>query len=318
MDYNSLPMKLKVIKKEDYKNIYDLDPFSIGSRLFLPGYYCIGAFPENDEENVPYGILIYCDTGNELMINWLYVAPEHRGYGIGEKLLSGMYILAHEMSYKQITAVLCDTPDTRNTCPVWEGYLWDRYFDKKVPHAGEWHVKLKSILKKREFREKKTESKPGVICCMAKDLTVAQKNEIIKRLASDDAVLRMYKKEQAAGAMDDVSIFCFDDRELCGAAVFEANGRDLYLTYFYALKDSQAYYMLHAVIVEAFTQRPGTVLHIAVRKNDYEELFSEILGSPDKTRMLMAQTEMFFADQDYEEYEVPDFFEALSASIVES
>ena len=30
-----------------------MDPFSIGSRLFLPGYYCIGAFPENDEEKVP-------------------------------------------------------------------------------------------------------------------------------------------------------------------------------------------------------------------------------------------------------------------------
>ena len=311
-------MKLKVIKKEELSGINDMDPFSVGSRLFLPGYYCIGAFPENNEENVPYGILIYCDTGNELIVNWLYVAVEHRGCGIGERLLSGIYILARKRSYKQIGAVLCDTPDTRSACPVWEGYLWDRYFDKKGYHAGEWHVKLKSILKKRAFREKKIESDPGVICRMARDLTVAQKNEIIKRLASDDAVLRMYKKEQAAGAMDDVSIFCFDDRELCGAAVFEANGRDLYLTYFYALRDDLVYYMLPAAIIEAFRDHPGTVLHIAVRENDYEELFSELLGSPDKTRMLMAQTEMFFADQDYEEYEVPDFFEALSASIAES
>ena len=311
-------MKLKVIKKEEYSSVIDMDPFSVGSRLFLPGYYCIGAFPENNEENVPYGILIYCDTGNELIVNWLYVAVEHRGCGIGERLLSGIYILARKRSYKQIGAVLCDTPDTRSACPVWAGYLWDRYFDKKVPHAGEWHVKLKSILKKRAFRENRMESDPGVICRMARDLTVAQKNEIIKRLVSDERTIRMYKAEQDAKRVDDLSIFCFDDKEFCGAAVFESGGRDLYLTYFFALRDDLVYYMLPAAIIEAFRDRPGTVLHIAVRDNYYEELFSELLGSPDKTRMLMAQTEMFFADQDYEVSEVPDFFEALSASIAES
>ena len=298
-------MKLKTVKKEGVP------------KLSLPGYYCIGAFLEDAGDDAePLGIIIYSDTGKELIIEWLFVSPEYRGRGIGEKLLSGIYLLSGEKNYKEIGALLTETPSVSEALPVMEGYLKDRYFEREVPISGQWHGKLKAAAKSKALKEKKGKNPAGVTIGTASELTTQQKRGLLKMLSQKDRVAWMNpgKGEGEEKSIDDVSILCYKDKEILGAAIFASKGEDLFLTGFYAEGEDRVSFVLYEALSKAFEKYPEAVLHIALRDQTYEEKFTALLGPPEKSRMLMAETEMFFADQEYDA-EVPDFLESLSESI---
>ena len=314
-------MKLRVIRTREMEICSKLDPYGILERAFLPGYICVGLFL-NDEDATPSGVLLFAEALGKFYLEWLYVAPESRGLGLGEALLAGLYKIALYKGYKDIYAVIPYYGTRERLCPYDKAYLLDRFFDKEIAVAPEWNGRLMPVVRRPVFQEsvingdKWGESKGYEIKSFSM-LTTAERLSVLEEIEkSPGAELLHSLKSVSRSFARDLSLCTFKKDKLTGAVILEYAGDGIYMTGFMAVVEEQVVWLLTRALQEAAKEKPNSTIHINLRHNDYAEAFTTILGEGQPSFTLSCKTLNYVVDMELPE-EIPEFLDALIAGLEE-
>ena len=130
------------LDKEQIKYFADMDPFSIGDKLDLNGYFAVGALAHNKSKDVdiPMGLMICLLIEQGLVVEWICIGEKFRGYGIGEKLLTTAFDLAAEIGCGKVFAYINEYSEAFAQSQLM--YLQDRLFKEEYPVLGEWNAAI--------------------------------------------------------------------------------------------------------------------------------------------------------------------------------
>ncbi|MBQ7707797.1 MAG: GNAT family N-acetyltransferase [Lachnospiraceae bacterium] len=130
---------MKIINLKDEQKVFfaGMDPFEIlDKKQALPGF-TLGAAIENEgKSDTPVGLMICYFRDDIIIIRWFYVAPEYRGKGYGEELLSAALEVAKQGGYKYISAYLPAEYGRNYICPDAEEYFKAHAFDNMMMLAN--------------------------------------------------------------------------------------------------------------------------------------------------------------------------------------
>lgn len=97
----------KILVTGENREYYtDLVPADIMHMMYEPGYTTVGGYETGDKTDVPVAVMIASKNGENLVINWLYVAEEKRNLGYGGDLVDYAFTLARENSLKNVTTMV--------------------------------------------------------------------------------------------------------------------------------------------------------------------------------------------------------------------
>ena len=125
-------MKLVLIKEEEKVLFAELDPFGFLDSEERVNELCFGAVEEGEDGDIPVGLMICFHDDELMMVRWLLVAPEYRGKGYGDELLSAAFTAAQNAGLKEVGAYLTKDKDRELICPDEEMYLKMNAFDREV------------------------------------------------------------------------------------------------------------------------------------------------------------------------------------------
>ena len=119
--------KMKMVRISDEEKVFfaGLDPFEILERKKPLPEFSLGVVleDENGDSDVPVGLMICTLSRQVLVVNWLYVSPEHRGEGCGEELLNAAMSAAKSDGLKYVAAYLSAEYGREYICPSEREYL---------------------------------------------------------------------------------------------------------------------------------------------------------------------------------------------------
>ena len=110
-------MKIVAINEKNIEYFYGMDPFSYLAEKMPDNYFALGAALENDSADEAAGLMICESYQNVLIIRWLFVAPELRGRGYGDELLSAAFDAATSVHKDSIAAVMGKEKERSFVCP---------------------------------------------------------------------------------------------------------------------------------------------------------------------------------------------------------
>ena len=97
-------MEIIEIQKNQFSKYADLDPFDIYNREGKTPSLVMGIKDTEDENESVVGILLAEVNRWEISIYWIFVQPEYRGKGFGERLLKSIFDLAERKNIKFVYA----------------------------------------------------------------------------------------------------------------------------------------------------------------------------------------------------------------------
>ena len=95
-----------LVTGEDRECYTDLVPADLVHMMYEPEYTTIGGYETEGKTDVPVAVMIASKNGEDLVINWLYVAEDKRNLGYGGDLVDYAFTLARENSLKNVTAMV--------------------------------------------------------------------------------------------------------------------------------------------------------------------------------------------------------------------
>lgn len=123
---------MKIIQLNEEQKVYfsGLDPFEILDKTQNLKSFCLGTAIPGDDYDIPTGLMICLAENNVLIIRWLYVAPEYRGQGYGDALISKAFEFASKAEYEHVCAYIPFEYGRKFVCPFEEEYLKGHAFDR--------------------------------------------------------------------------------------------------------------------------------------------------------------------------------------------
>ena len=285
-------MRIVRLTKEQREFFLGMDPFYMMERLEFPGSFALAALETDETTNtdLPVGLMI-CSTGKDrLVIEWLFVSPEHRMKGVGEQLVLAALEAAENGSLKTVCAYMNRTDQRERICSGEEQYFMERLFGEKQALPGEWVTDIRTIAANPYFKRKK-ETNDQI--CFLRYLSGAKRSEYITALAA--SVPMLYPVDKNSALLDpDISLFLFQDEKLCGGflaqcvttPVYEVSkGRilqtgerqTLYPVLFRAASEKVAGALLLATVGAAQRKyEPDTAVHVILRDSNLAILMEKM------------------------------------------
>ena len=97
----------KILVSGENREYYaDFVPADLLHMMYEPGYTTVGGYETEEKNDVPVAVMIASKNGEDLVINWLYVAEDKRNLGYGGDLVDYAFTLARENSLKNIVAMV--------------------------------------------------------------------------------------------------------------------------------------------------------------------------------------------------------------------
>ena len=310
-------MNVNVITRENISEYYSLDPLGLLERLEMPGYVAFGVTKRKiGQKKVPIGLAMYTEQDNTIILEWLYVAEEYRGRGIGEHLLSLLFEIAVSKHILLVGAFLPYTEDRNKLCAGIEGYLSERYFYSNITVPGEWEAPLLMLGSSPVIKTKVPSDKRIGRVMPLKDLSTAQIRSLFKMLDNNDKAYKLYPLSEKQSIIDmDVSYVCLDDKQLYGAFLYQKVGVDLYSVSIFARKKSIACDLLqnsYEASKKKYTL--DTLSHAVFKQEIYEDLMKELYKKNAGGCILLADVAWYLKDSDDDELTF-DFVDALVGTL---
>ena len=125
-------MKTVKINNEEKVMFRNLDPFGYLENEEMENELVLGIADDGEVSDIPVGLMFCCYDETMFLIRWIYVAPEYRGNGYGDELLSAAFTAAENAGIPEVGALITKDEDRDKICPDEEAFLKFHGFDKEV------------------------------------------------------------------------------------------------------------------------------------------------------------------------------------------
>ncbi len=146
------------LRPQEYDLFDWLDPFGFLERVALPDHFALAATvkDESGEGDSPAGLLVAAVAAEHIIIEWICVAPEYRGQGIGDELILKIMEMAKKDCQREVAALFLETPELLPYLQETEDYfIWQGFLTKREAF-GEWDIDLDTYLSHPLFRPSRT------------------------------------------------------------------------------------------------------------------------------------------------------------------
>jgi len=305
-------MKILQLTKNQTELFADMDPLMMSEKLEFPGHIALGAVEreESTMEDIPAGLMICSLQEDHLVIEWLYIATEFRGQGIGEKFLLMAFEMAADGNLRTVCAYVNQEYGRNLVCVGEEDYFKEHLFTAEQELAGEWFVDLRTLSLQPFFKEK-PDMGHYKLSSLAK-LMSTQVREVMEILLHVEGVTTLYPMKKRSPFFDtDVSMLVYNKQEICGGMLVQSvpveysdivDGKIakktktvLYPILFCAKTEEAAKLLLYHVLQSVTEKYPKDMdFRIMLRNQEYKGLLNELFP--------MQQTKNKFLVADIAEY----------------
>ncbi len=133
-------MKVIQMTEEDREIFQHLDPFGKMHFLRFPGAFALAATMEQEEYDIPAGLIIVRTVEDALSVEWLYAAPEYRGQGIGSELLQLVFEEAKEREVEEVSVRISENLLVSSLFWDPERFFLNDVFRQEDEELPEWHT----------------------------------------------------------------------------------------------------------------------------------------------------------------------------------
>lgn len=306
-------MKIGILMKEQRELFVDMDPFWMMERLELPGYFAMAATEFDEEENseLPAGLMIGEILSDKLIIEWIYVQNEFRNRGIAAQLLDAAFTIARKNNLPTVCAYLSEEWGRELVCPSEEVFLEAYGFGNRSSLAGEWLTNLRA-LSEQEYFQQSTENLP--IVTPLQQLISSQARTALDALAGkEDAVMLCPINGQQALFDEELSFLLSSKGEIKGGILVKCLSRNrnevregkvvllakekvLYPVLLCASSESEQQALLSAALQAAMKKyAKDTEVHILLRDDRLDPFLKKLrLDDAIPCSMLSANVEEYF------------------------
>lgn len=305
-------MKILRLTKNQAGLFADMDPLMMLEKLEFPGYFALGVIESDTHmgEEVPAGLMLCSLLEDRLIIEWLYVAADFRGQGIGENLLTTVFEMATKSNLKKVCAYVNQEYGRELLCTGEEGYFTDRLFTTELELAGEWFTDLYTLAS-QPFLENKPETGDyklipfdkllSVQMQEARDVLLFADNEYVlypiagkSHFYDPEISLLVYNKQEICGGIlvQNVSVEC---ENIVGGKIVKETKNVLYPVLFLAKTEEVGELLLYYAFQTILQKYPKDMeFRIMLRNEDLPGLLGKLFP--------MQQTRNKFLVADMEEY----------------
>ena len=306
-------MKIGILMKEQRELFVDMDPFLMMERLELPGYFAMAATEFDEEENseLPAGLMIGEILSDKLIIEWIYVQNEFRNRGIAAQLLDAAFTIARKNNLPTVCAYLSEEWGRELVCPSEEVFLEAYGFGNRSSLAGEWLTNLRA-LSEQEYFQQSTDNLP--IVTPLQQLISSQARTALDALAGkEDAVMLCPINGQQALFDEELSFLLSSKGEIKGGILVKCLSRNrnevregkvvllakekvLYPVLLCASSESEQQALLSAALQAAMKKyAKDTEVHILLRDDRLDPFLKKLrLDDAIPCSMLSANVEEYF------------------------
>ena len=306
-------MKIGILMKEQRELFVDMDPFWMMERLELPGYFAMAAAEFDEEENseLPAGLMIGEILSDKLIIEWIYVQNEFRNRGIAAQLLDAAFTIARKNNLPTVCAYLSEEWGRELVCPSEEVFLEAYGFGNRSSLAGEWLTNLRA-LSEQEYFQQSTDNLP--IVTPLQQLISSQARTALDALAGkEDAVMLCPINGQQALFDEELSFLLSSKGEIKGGILVKCLSRNrnevregkvvllakekvLYPVLLCASSESEQQALLSAALQAAMKKyAKDTEVHILLRDDRLDPFLKKLrLDDAIPCSMLSANVEEYF------------------------
>ena len=306
-------MKIGILMKEQRELFADMDPFWMMERLELPGYFAMAATEFDEEENseLPAGLMIGEILSDKLIVEWIYVQNEFRSRGIGAQLLDAAFTIARKNNLPTVCAYLSEEWGRELVCPSEEVFLEAYGFGNRSSLAGEWLTNLQA-LSEQEYFQQPTDDLP--IVTPLQQLTRSQAKTALDTLAGkEDAAMLCPINGQQASFDEELSFLLSSKGEIKGGILVKCLSRNrnevregkvvllakekvLYPVLLCASSESEQQALLSAALQAAMKKyAKDTEVHILLRDDRLDPFLKKLrLDDAIPCSMLSANVEEYF------------------------
>ena len=279
--------------RQEEKELFDwLDPFNFMDRMAIPNYFTLAAcVKDEDGGDVPAGVLVGNVGSNRITVEWMCVAPELRGQGIGDGLLDKLFETAGKKNISEVAVRFIDDSDVRKVEENVVDYFTGQMFWTDEDHPGEWDIFVNKLKDNPYFQDDRSKYPDAV------SLDAVKHSDVVKAISvlggKNDAI-SLFDMEAFSAAYDPkLSVALFSDDEPCGLLLSIRSNDTCYPVFFYAETERERKAMLlkAAECVQREMPEDGNIRIIAA-----DDLAAEIADSifPDemiRSEILVAETD---------------------------
>ena len=147
-------MKTVLLNQEMLNYFVSMDPFERRDMLTLPGSFGLGAFMEEEKEDIPAGLILCSMEEDRCVIDWIYTAPDYRGEGIASELMYLAFLEARARGLSEVAACISDEyEDNELEWDTW-GFFDNEVFSEVEEGGSVLRLKYEDLGKKLLKEEK--------------------------------------------------------------------------------------------------------------------------------------------------------------------
>ena len=109
-------MKIIALNKEKLPAFESMDPLDVSRQKHFEANFMLGATRDDEETDVPAGLLLGNMEKKQLTLRWLFVAPEARRKSYAERLLSEAFLAARDQGLEELTVTFPDVYGYKTIC----------------------------------------------------------------------------------------------------------------------------------------------------------------------------------------------------------
>ena len=259
------------VTKKDSTFFEFLDPYEKLRILSLPFGFAMGALSEEGEELIPAGLLVAAVSDEALITEWLAVASDQKGEGIGEGLLYRAFEAASELGLKTIKAVFLPEYEKETALKYAKNYFEKRLFTKKYEAGLDADLLISDIRTQRIKRD----------CMTLSEMTSVEKRKCIERLGAMENATYTFSPVMLLPGLDNhISVVCKNGNALEGGLLCCVAGDTIYPLYHYAGTKEISDSMI-ATAVAAAKSKYGHGMNVTVmmRQPGMDEALSQFFGN---------------------------------------
>ena len=229
--------------RQQEKELFDwLDPFGFLDRLVIPNYFSLAACVKGEDGgDVPAGILVGSISSSRITIEWMCVAPELRGQGIGDGLLDKVFEIANSKGFEEVAVRFLNDSDIGKVEENAVDYFTNQMFWEDEYHPGEWDIFSSSISEYPYFQE--GGKNPEVV-----SLDEIDYNHVLKAidtLGTKEDAMSLYDITKCNAKYDKkLSAGIFREDKLCGLLLCLSTEYTCYPVFLYAENEKDCKAML--------------------------------------------------------------------------
>ena len=281
-------MKIQTLNKETIDRIKKLgliqDPFGMFTRVHIPGHYVLGALERAGNEALLLGYLIFVKSGQQMMVEWIWVEPTVRNRGVGDALMKAAFRIAGGFDIPVMGAYLPYMYGRSAICPG-EASFAGRYFglgETEIP--GQWVLSVRNLqlVSKRvkKLYEEVREKKKNVVITPLREVG-AKTNLLLESLEQASFMEMNYALGDKREYLEDtISMVCSDETgKGKGAVLWQKTGKGLYLAAIGAEEEGLLFKLFLASILQIIKDyAANTLVRMELWTFPYAPFLRTLLG----------------------------------------